>query len=160
MELNFTLNTDIASDVKLAADTLAYMSGFLPSAEVRTGLARATTLAEATQQAASEPTALPASMPTPLAPIAAQPQPPRPEVPKPVKKAKKEMVTPPVTEMAVGKLDIDAVKAKLRDYCDDARFGLNGVHIILARYGIARVTALPEARYDEFVAEINNALAG
>lgn len=145
MQISFALDTANRKDVELAHATVGYMLGFLPVVE------------------GAQPTPAPAATP------AAQPDanalaeaPAKTEAAKPAKTGKKkaaEAAVPALTAQA-GALDFTAVKAKLQAYSDDARFGMNGVLAILNQYGVQRISALPEARYAEFVKEIDEALAG
>lgn len=169
MHIQLGLDTVNRKDVQLAHDTLGYMLGFLPiNAEARgAALAGAASL----QAAAATPAAQPAA--NSLAVDA-----PKEEAAKSVKVTKKKAVevapmgispiTPalPPTHLPPGQTASNAaflaVKAKLQAYSEDPRYGMegpNGVRAILRRYGVERVTALAENRYEEFSKEIDQALA-
>lgn len=153
MQISFALDTANRKDVELAHATVGYMLGFIPLNQPATAVPAAPTAPRA-------PAATPAAQPAADA-LAANP--PQAEAPKPAKGGKKkaaEAAAPALMAQAEGKLDFTAVKAKLQSYSDDARFGMNGVLAILNKYGVQRISALPEARYVEFVAEIDEALAG
>lgn len=149
MQIQFALDTANRKDVEVAHATIGYILGFLPVG------------GEATAHVVTVPTAVAAPAATPTAqPTTEAPQPQKIEAavdPKP--KAKKKAADP-VKTPEPGALDFKAVKAKLQSYSEDPRFGMDGVLSILGRYGQVRVSALPEARYAEFVKEIDEALAG
>lgn len=165
MHIQLGLDTVNRKDVQLAHDTLGYMLGFLPiNAEARgSALAGAASL----QAAAATPAAQPAA--NTLAVDA-----PKEEAAKPAKVIKKKTVEAtaatgisPITAalpqaQTASNAAFLAVKAKLQAYSEDPRYGMegpNGVRAILRRYGVERVTALAENRYEEFSKEIDLALA-
>lgn len=153
MQIQLNIDTNNPKDVAIAANTLGYMAGFFVAPQSGQPEAQKTTASASEAPAATQ-------APTPEKKPPAE-QPAQPEATKTAKVGKKkaaEATAPALT--ASGTLDFTAVKAKLQSYSEDARFGMDGVLVILNKYGVQRISALPEARYTEFVTEIDEALAG
>lgn len=66
----------------------------------------------------------------------------------------------PAPAAAATTLTLAVVRARLGDYSADKRYGMKGVTDLLGKYGVTRISDLPEAKYDAFHQEIDEALAG
>lgn len=149
MQINIIINTENRKDVELAHNTFGYILGFLPVQEQNAAAEMASHITEAMVQVAKA--------------VVKETIVEKPEEKIDALVVKKGRVAKTKIEpvAATGeKVTLADARAKLTTYGADARFGgISGVVALLRTFHVERITDLPEDRYADFIAKIDEALA-
>lgn len=153
MQIQITLDTNSRKDVELAHNALGYILGFLPAVNSEAGAAALTAAKDNT----------PAADPVPATPAVTEPLPThitgKTETKPKATRAKKGEAKPEAAKTTGEKISLADARAKLTDYSADSRYGMAGVLKLLGEFGLESISKLPENRYGEFVALIDERLA-
>lgn len=152
MLIQITMDTAQRKDIELAHNTIGYMLGFIP--QQNTAQSALAAIGEAVQTGGVQTTQ------TGVAAPAAQDTKPEPSAKATKGKGKasaKEATTEP---SKAGSLTLADMRGKLQSYSDDSRYGMSSVLAILNKYGVQRISDLPDNKYPEMAKEIDEALTG